>query len=182
VQAYNAQAAVDGEAQIIVAHDVNRRGRLRSWCRDRCQSRPISAASPSSCRGRRLLFRANLETLENRNIDPTWRPPGQDALPARSKARPPPRCRRRARRRTDARRGHAREDQGRGTRALPAAQATARAGIRQIKQARASASSCCAASRKCAPSGHYLHRPQSPEAVRAESSTACRCRGQPKRA
>src|SRR5882672_11453610 len=71
VQAYNAQAAVDGEAQIIVAHDVTQSAV------DCGQLVPMTDAIESNL-GRRpaqlsadagYCSEANLEALENRNID-----------------------------------------------------------------------------------------------------------------
>src|SRR6202795_1539866 len=71
VQAYNAQAAVDGEAQIIVAHDVTQSGV------DGGQLVPMTDAIETNL-GRKpeqlsadagYCSEANLEALENRNID-----------------------------------------------------------------------------------------------------------------
>jgi transposase len=71
VQAYNAQAAVDGEAQIIVAHDVTQSGV------DCGQLIPMIDAIETNL-GRKpeqlsadagYCSEANLEALENRNID-----------------------------------------------------------------------------------------------------------------
>jgi transposase len=71
VQAYNAQAAVDGEAQIIVAHDVTQSGV------DCGQLVPMTDAIETNL-GRKpeqlsadagYCSEANLEALENRNID-----------------------------------------------------------------------------------------------------------------
>jgi len=71
VQAYNAQAAVDGEAQIIVAHDVTQSAV------DCAQLVPMTDAIESNL-GRKpdqlsadagYCSEANLEALENRNID-----------------------------------------------------------------------------------------------------------------
>ena len=48
VQAYNAQAAVDAEAQIIVAHELTQCGSVRAnWCPWSKPSKTISAASQS---------------------------------------------------------------------------------------------------------------------------------------
>src|SRR5216683_2185586 len=89
VQAYNAQAAVDAEAQIIVAHDVTQSAV------DCAQLVPMTDAIETNL-GRKpdqlsadagYCSEANLEALENRNIDAyvaTGR--AKDA----SKARPPP--------------------------------------------------------------------------------------------
>jgi transposase len=71
VQAYNAQAAVDGEAQIIVAHDVTQSAV------DCAQLVPMTDAIEANL-GRKpaqlsadagYCSEANLEALENRNID-----------------------------------------------------------------------------------------------------------------
>jgi len=71
VQAYNAQAAVDGEAQIIVAHDVTQSGV------DCGQLVPMTDAIETNL-GRKpeqlsadagYCSEANLEALANRNID-----------------------------------------------------------------------------------------------------------------
>jgi transposase len=71
VQAYNAQAAVDGEAQIIVAHDVTQSGV------DCGQLVPLTDAIEANL-GRKpeqlsadagYCSEANLEALESRNID-----------------------------------------------------------------------------------------------------------------
>jgi len=70
VQAYNAQAAVDAGAQIIVAHELTQcgsdQGQLVPWSRP---SRTISAASRSRPRRLRLCSEANLEALEAHDID-----------------------------------------------------------------------------------------------------------------
>ena len=159
VQAYNAQAAVDAEAQIIVAQDVTQSAV------DCAQLVPMTDAIETNL-GRKpeqlsadagYCSEANIEALENRNID---------AYVATGRAR---RCCRRHRQRRgqrrnasrlggghpDARRGDARQDQGRRPRKpLPAAQATSGAGVRADQTgSRLPASSCCAASRRCAPSG-----------------------------
>ena len=134
MQAYNAQAAVDGEAQIIVAHDVTQSAG------DCGQLIPMTDAIEINL-GRKpeqlsadagYCSETNLEALENRSIDgcvATGR--ARDAVAGTVKGEitattpsPEPAG-------TDTRRGHAREDQGgRARQPLPAAQAAARAGVR----------------------------------------------------
>jgi hypothetical protein len=154
VQAYNAQAAVDAEAQIIVAQDMTQSAV------DSGQLVPMTDAIETNL-GRKpeqlsadagYCSEANLKALENRNIDgyvATGR--ARDAV-----AGTVDHCHDAiAGRRTDTRRGYAREDQGgRARQPLPAAQAAARTCISgKSNRHAASVSSCCAALRTCAPSG-----------------------------
>ena len=71
VQAYNAQIAVDAEAQIIVAYELTQCGRIRAnWCRWSRQSKTISAASQSRPqRTSGYCSEANLKALVARGID-----------------------------------------------------------------------------------------------------------------
>jgi hypothetical protein len=119
VQAYNAQSAVDGEAQIIVAHDVTQSGV------DRGQLVPMTDAIETNL-GRKpeqlsadagYCSEANLEALEKpqHRCVPGDRP-GHGRRCRRGQRRGRRRARAGASQRTDARRGHAREDQGRRAR------------------------------------------------------------------
>ena len=170
VQAYNAQAAVDAEAQIIVAQDVTQSAV------DSGQLVPMTDAIETNL-GRKpeqlsadagYCSEANLEALENRNIDgyvATGR--ARDAVAGTVKGEATAaHAVAGAGRRTDTRRGHAREDQGRRPREpLPAAQAAARAGVRADQTGPRLPSVPAARLRESARRvGHRLHRPQPPQA------------------
>jgi transposase len=113
VQAYNAQAAVDAEAQIIVAQDVTQSAV------DCAQLVPMTDAIETNL-GRKpeqlsadagYCSEANLEALEDRSIDSyvaTGR--ARDAVIGTVKGNPARDTRAGASPYTDARRGHARED------------------------------------------------------------------------
>ena len=158
VQAYNAQAAVDGEAQIIVAHDVTQSAG------DCGQLIPMTDAIEINL-GRKpeqlsadagYCSEGNLEALENRNIDAyvaTGR--ARDAVAGPVKVSPPPRSSRRNRQANRrASRQCARRLRPAGTRAPTGCVSScpSRCSDRSNRPA-VSASSCCAASKKCAPSG-----------------------------
>ena len=156
VQAYNAQAAVDAEAQVIVAQDVTQSGS------DCPQLLPMTdaieanlgrkPAQLSADAARRTISRGWRTAMST----PMWRPAGPGMpLPARLKARPPPlhlhRSQPTSRR---ASRPCARRSR---PAAMPAPTGCAsncpsRCSGRSSRRA-ASASSCCAASKRCAPSG-----------------------------
>jgi transposase len=93
VQAYNAQAAVDAEAQIIVAHDVTQSavdcGQLVPM-----RSRQISAARPSSYRRMPATARRPIsKRWRTATSMPMWRPAGPGTpWPARGTARSLPHC------------------------------------------------------------------------------------------
>src|SRR5450755_2580768 len=157
VQAYNAQAAVDGEAQIIVAHDVTQ--------------------SAGDC-GQLIPMTDAIEINLGRTGEPQHRCLCGDRPGQRRRCRP---GHRRGHRRaalagtgwrTDARRGNAREDQGwRAREPLPAAQAAARAGVRTDQTGPRFPPVPAARLRKSARRvGHRLHRPQPPQAGPEEES------------
>ncbi len=166
VQAYNAQAAVDAEAQIIVAQavtqcavDFGQLVPMTDAIETNLGPKPEQLSADSG-----YCSEANLEALEERSID-GYVATGRAATPspAQSKARPPQL--RRSRPRHDARRGHACEDQGRWTHeSLPTAQATARAGVRADQTGARLPPIPVARLRESARRvGHRLHRPQSLE-------------------
>ena len=120
IQGYNAQAAVDATAQVIVAHGLDARQS------DQHQLAPIADAIEANL-GRKpaqlsadagYCSEANLAAMEQREHRRLYRAGAGQA-------------RERGRRRRGAGRRHAREDQGRRPpQCLSAAQATARAGVR----------------------------------------------------
>ena len=120
IQGYNAQAAVDATAQVIVAHGLDARQS------DQHQLAPIADAIEANL-GRKptqlsadagYCSEANLAAMEERGVD-AYIAPGRAKHAGRR------------RRRRGAGRRHAREDQGRRPpQCLSAAQATARAGVR----------------------------------------------------
>ena len=157
------------EAQIIVAHDVTQSAV------DCGQLVPMTDAIETNL-GRKpeqlsadagYCSEANLEALESRSIDAyvaTGR--ARDAVAGTVKGEATAAAARAgAGRRTDARRGHAREDQGRWAREpLPATQATARAGVRADQTGTWFPPIPAAWLRESARRvGHRLHRPQSLE-------------------
>ena len=174
VQAYNAQAAVDAEAQIIVAQDVTQSAV------DCGQLVPMTDAIEANlgCKPAQLsadagyCSEANLAALEARNIDAyvaTGRARDAVAGKAEAPAAPPSTQPAGSPTRVEAMRA---KDQGRRARQpLPAAQATPRAGVRADQAGTRVPPVPVARHRQGARRvGHRLHRPQSSQArTQAES-------------
>src|SRR5713226_2774648 len=174
VQAYNAQAAVDAEAQIIVAQDVTQSavdcGQLvpmTDAIEAKLGRKPAQLSADAG-----YCSEANLAALEARNIDAyvaTGR--ARDAVAGKAEAPAAPPSTQPAGI-TDASRGHARKNQGRRARQpLPAAQATTRASVRADQAGTRVPPVPVARHRQGARRvGHRLHRPQSSQArTQAES-------------
>jgi hypothetical protein len=168
VQAYNAQAAVDAEAQIILAQDVTQSAV------DCGQLVPMTDAieanlgcKPAQLSGRRRLL---LGGQSRRAGSPQYRCLCGDRPGQRRRCRQGRGPRRAALnatgRITDASRGHARQDQGRRPcQPLPAAQATTRASVRADQAGTRVPPVPVARHRQGARRvGHRLHRPQSSQA------------------
>src|SRR5260221_4632828 len=171
VQAYNAQAAVDAEAQIIVAQDVTQSAV------DCGQLVPMTDAIEANlgCKPAQLsadagyCSEANLAALEARNID-AYVATGRARDAVAGKAEAPRRAALNAAGRiTDASRG---QDQGRRPcQPLPAAQATPRAGVRADQAGTRIPPVPDARHRQGARRvGHRLHRPQSSQARKQVAS------------
>jgi hypothetical protein len=176
VQAYNAQAAVDGEAQIIVAHDVTQSAG------DCGQLIPMTDAIEINL-GRKpeqlsadagYCSEANLEALENRDIDAyvaTGR--ARDAVagpvtgePTAAQLSPEP-----AGEPTRVEAMRAKIKAGGHASPYPAAQAAARAGVRTDQTGPRFPPVPAARLRKSARRvGHRLHHPQPPQAGPEEES------------
>ena len=70
IQGYNAQAAVDATAQVIVAHGLDASKRQHNWCRWSTPSKPISGKKPTQLSADSgYCSDANLEAMEQRDID-----------------------------------------------------------------------------------------------------------------
>src|SRR5437016_4445430 len=178
VQAYNAQAAVDAEAQIIVAQEVTQSAV------DCAQLVPMTDAIETNL-GRKpeqlsadagYCSEANLEALESRGIDSyvaTGR--ARDDRHRHGQKQPRRVARAGASLHTDARRGHACEDQDRRThQPLPVTQAAARAGIRPDQTgARLPPVSAARPRQRACRVGDHVRRPQSPEAGAQQDSILC---------